>query len=397
MPSDSSSRGSFIPGRFALFCRSTAAALTLGLAVVALAATLGCQPAKVAPRGSTAEDLVAGGRARGLPMDNPLELDADMERDIENAVGRRDEPRERIHKLVRYLNDRGIGFKQLQGVSLPVRRAFHERRGDCMTYAMLFIALSRHIGLETYFVHASDVRTFYEKGNALYASSHIAVGYGEDPGYLVVDFYREFNDWQLAAYRRIDDAAAVSLYYNNVAVFTMNAGRPKDAENLLTYLVAARPNLAELHNNLVVVDLRLKRFDGALEAARNGLARFPRYKPLYTNAIQAAYGVGDADLARTYETKAQEIVSSDPLFVFARGLQLYEREEFTLAAQHFERALEGRKDSVVIVAWLVRAHLSAGHHEAGHDAFARALKLAPDDSRLKELEARFPELREVAQ
>jgi hypothetical protein len=394
MRADDSPRGGFLPARGAPL---RGAVVLLQMLVALLALVAGCQPARRALPGSTSADLVAGGRVRGLLLEDPLELDADIERDVEHAIGRHDEPRDRLHKLVRYLNDRGLGFKQLHGATLPVKQAFHERRGDCMTYAMLFVALSRHIGLETYFVHTSDVRAFYEQGNALYASSHIAVGFGEDPGYVVVDFYREFDDWQLAAYRRIDDAAAVALYFNNVAVYRMNAGRPKDAESLLSYLAGVRPNLAELSNNLVVADLRLRRFDVAIDIARRAIARFPKYKPLYTNAIQAAYGVGDAGLAHEYERRGQEIEATDPLFVFARGLQLYEREEFTAAATQFERALEARKDSVVIVAWLVRAHLSAGQYELGHEAFARAKRLAPGDRRLKELEEKFPELRAIAE
>ncbi|WP_394828200.1 transglutaminase domain-containing protein [Pendulispora albinea] len=375
--------------------RAGVGAVSFGFAVfLALAlGAAGCQPPKVAPPGTTVAELVADARARGLLFENPMELSPDMQQDVELAIGRRGEPRERLHKLVRHLNDRKIGFEQVQGVSLPVKRAYREHRGDCMTYAMLFVALSRHLGLETHFVHASQVLSYYESGDSLFASSHIAVGYGESPGEIVVDFSREYDDWHLASYRRIDDAAAISLYFNNVAVYTMNEGRTDRAQRMLQFLVDERPNLAELHNNLVVTYLRQAQWNEALDAAAQAMKLFPNYKPLYTNAIQAAASAGKPDLARRFELRAQEIAGSDPLYVFARGLQHYQRTEYSLAAEQFERALAGHKDSVLIGAWLVRAHLSAGHREEGLDAFVRARKLAPNDRRLQELSERFPELR----
>ncbi|WP_394840274.1 tetratricopeptide repeat protein [Pendulispora rubella] len=356
-------------------------------------AAFGCQSPKAAPPGTTAGELVAEARANGLAFENPMELSPDMQQDVEVAIGRRGEPRERLHKLIRHLNDRNVGFEQVQGVSLPVKRAYREHRGDCMTYAMLFVALSRHLGLETHFVHASEVLSYYEAGDSLYASSHIAVGYGNNPDDIVVDFANAYDDWHLAAYHRIDDAAAISLYFNNVAAYTMNEGRPRDAEKMLGFLVEKRPNLAELHNNLIVAHLRQKHFGEALDVAKHAMTIFPNYKPFYTNAIQAAYGAKKFDLAQRFEARAQAIASTDPLFVFARGLQLYQRTEYSLAAEHFERALAADRNSVLIVAWLVRAHLSAGHREEGREAFARAHKMAPNDHRLKELMSKFPELR----
>ena len=356
-------------------------------------AVAGCMPVKAAPPGATAEDLVADARAHGLPFENPMELSLDMQREVELAVGPFGSPRERIHKLIRHLNERKIGFEQVQGVSLPVKRAYRERRGDCMTYAMLFVALSRYLGLETHFVHAREVLAYYESGDSLYASSHIAVGFGENPRDIVVDFSTEYDDWHLAAYRRIDDAAAIALYFSNVAVYTMTEGRTDDAQKMLEFLVEERPNLAELHNNLIVTHLRKKEWHQALDVAARGMRLFPNYKPFYTNAIQAANGARNPELAHRFETRAQQIAGSDPLYTFARGLQLYQHTEYTLAAEQFDRALAADKNSVVILAWLVRAHLSAGHHEEGLQAFARVQKLAPDDHRLKELVNRFPELR----
>jgi len=359
-----------------------------------LTASLGCaMPPRSARDGMATGALVAAARARGLALEDPLKLDGQIERMADESVGRHGSPQQRLHDLASFLEQNGLGFRQLSGVTLPARQAFHERRGDCMTYAMLFVALSRHLGVETYFVHASQVRAYYERGDSLYAASHVAVGWGEHPGAIVIDFFDDVATYGLSAYRRIDDASAVSLYYSNVAVGEMNAGRVERAERLLRFLADTRPALPELANNLAVALLRKREHAQALEVLEGAMRSFPEYKPLYTNGVQAALGVGDAELARVYYARGADITGNDPLFAFARALQLYQRAEYGEAATHFERALRSQEDSVVIVTWLVRAHLSAGNRVEGREAFWRARRRTPDDLRLKQLELRYPELR----
>lgn len=365
-------------------------AVRLGLACLLLGA---CLSSSVTQREMTAGELVGQARARGVPVEDPLELSVDMRQEIEAAIGKGGAPRARLQKLGEHLLDRAGGFKHIQGISLPVQRAYRERRGDCITYAMLFVALSRHLGLRTHFMHANEVLSYQEHGESLYAASHIAVGFADGPDEVIVDFDQEYNNWRLLDYRQIDDAAAISLYFNNVAAYSLLEGRAAEAEALLQFLVDTRPDLAELHNNLIVAHLRSKNFEAALEAARRGMVRFPTYMPFFTNAIQAAYSAGKPELARQFEVRAKEIAGNDPLFIFARGLQLYHRADYALAIAYFQRAVAARRDSIVMLAWLVRAHFAAGHHREGLQVFAIAKRLAPQDPRLGELMERYPVLK----
>lgn len=353
-----------------------------------------CVSGGAAPREATGPELVAAARASGLALDDPMEITIEMRREIERAVAMGTSARSRLQQLAEHLLDRGGGFKEVQGLSLPVKRAYEERRGDCITYAMLFVALSRQLGLRTHFVHASEVLTYQERGSSLYAASHIAVGYPDPPDDIIIDFNQEYDEWRLLDYHRIDDAAAVALYFNNIAVYAMMAGRADEAEALLRFLIERHPDLAELHNNIIVVHLRKKNFDAALAAAHRGMARFPRYMPFFTNAIQAAHGAGQAAVARELEQRAKLIVGNDALFIFAQGLQHYQRAEYAIAAEHFDRAAAKRRDSIVMLAWRVRAHFAAGQAGAGREAFAVARKRAPNDPRVRDLVAQFPELRD---
>lgn len=359
------------------------------LAVFVLSA---CAPQAAAPP-TTAARIVVEARAEGITLVDPLALDRDTLAEVDRVVPHLGTPALRLKALLAFLNDRGyVNFQYTPGRSLTAREAARERRGDCMAYAHLFAALSRRMGLPTYFVHVTEVRNYYERAGWFFVSSHVAVGHGEGPNTVVVDLTREINDWKLAFYEPIDDGAALALYYNNVAVDAMTAGRTAEAERLFRFFLDREPTVVELHNNLGVLLNRTGRHEEALNVLTRGIARFPTYEPLYTNAIRAARALGLAEVAAFHERRGQEISQGDPYFLFARALSLYEREKYALAARTFARAADAKPDSPVILAWLARAHLSAGEREKGVEAFTRAQRLSPNERILRELLQQYPEL-----
>lgn len=367
-------------------------AVTLAGALVVTLALTGCAFAPAAPS-VTAASFLAEARAEGLTLADPLALDAQILAEARDAVPQVGTPALRFHALHSFLRDRGyLSLEYARGRSLTAEEAHRERRGDCMAVALLFTALARHVGLDTYFVHVTEVRNYYERTGWFFVSSHVAVGHGVGPSAAVVDLTREISDWRLAVYETIDDGAALALHFNNLAVDAMTAGRNAEAERLFRFLLARQPGVVELYNNLGVLLNRRGRHAEALAVLQGGLARFPAYEPLYTNALRAARGLDRDELVAFYERKGEEVSNGDPFFLFARALSLYERRRYALAARQFARASEAKPDSPVILAWLARSYLSAGQRREGLQAFDRARRMAPGEHILKELVEKYPEL-----
>lgn len=365
-----------------------------GAAALACAASLlsACGPAKAPRTPATAAEVIREGRWRGLPVSNPLVLEPGILDEVKSDVGTWGDPLERLRRLVYYLNDGEMGFQYAPNLSLTASEAFRERRGDCMAYANLFIALARGLGLHVYFVHVSEVLTHYEHQGLFFTSSHVAVGYGTGPSALVIDFTRENADWKLSYYRSISDAAAVALYYNNVAVDAMMAGRLEDAEEMFGFLIEVQPEMEELYNNLGVLLNRRGRYHEALGVLEKGMEVSPDYKSFYTNALVAARGAGRADLEAMYQRRGQSIIETNPYFLFARGMGHYQSAQYVRAAEEWKRAASAKPDSPVILAWLARAYMSAGERARGREAFAEARRLAPKSRLLRDLTEQFPEL-----
>lgn len=346
------------------------------------------------PRAVTAAERITEARAEGIELENPLELDEDMKRAVDRSVGGHSDPASRLRHLARYLTESGfVNFQYLPNQSLTARQAFRQRRGDCMAYTNLFLAMARHLGINAYFVHVRDVQNYYERAGYFFVSSHVAVGYGQGPEAVVIDFAKEISDWKLSLYSAISDGAALALYSNNVAVDHMLSGRGRQAERLLRFWLAREPNVAELYNNLGVLLNRRNRHEEALRALLEGMRRFPSYEPLFTNGLTAARGAGRPELAREFEERGQEIEHSDPFFLFARAMRFYHDDRYAEAAPLLEQARRRKPDSPVIVAWLTRAYLAAGRRAEGLEMFERIKAMAPAQKLVRDLREQFPELR----
>ncbi|MEP7124770.1 MAG: tetratricopeptide repeat protein [Byssovorax sp.] len=365
-----------------------------GLCLCAATALPGCAAWSTHPTSITTATMIREGRAEGLDLEDPIEIDGAMIKEIDDAVGHHGTQEYRLRYLHRYLNDAGyVNFQYLPERSLTARQAFRERKGDCIAYTNLFLALARQIGIPAYFVHVSQVKNYYERAGWLFTSSHVAVGAGHGPTAVIIDFSHEISDWWLSVYETIDDGAALALFYNNVAVQQMVSGQRTEAERLFRFLLAREPGVPELYNNLGVLLNRDSRPTEALAFLQAGMSRFPTYEPFFTNALTSARGAGRPDLVRDLEKKGKTVEQSDPFFLFAKGLSFFQDAHFDLAASELSRAHEAKPDSPAILAWLARAYLSADRREPGVAAFHQLQATAPKGTHLvSDLQQQFPYL-----
>ncbi|MDB4946475.1 MAG: hypothetical protein JWP97_6009 [Labilithrix sp.] len=370
--------------------RSLVAAVVVSLAPLAAA---GCvaQPARTPLMPDAVAMLVDAERAH-LSFEDPSGMDEPMRRAMDEEVGRGGSQHERIERLRLWLHAGARPFVHDPTLTTDARTAFRDRRGGCMTHAVLFVTLARYLGVEAYYVHALSAREFADRGDGMVAMTHVAIGYNDASVDRVVDVWVPVDDWRLVRYEAIDDASALALYGSNLAVEELRAGRLAKAETLLRFLAKHARTVAEVQSNLAAVLVRARRYGDALTVVREGIARFPQFKPLYTNGYLAAVGDHDEALADELAARGRAIVDDDPIFLVARGVNDYERGRYAQAARSFERARNDKGDSVVIQAWLVRAYLAAGDAPRGVAALERAWRSAPNDPRLRRLLEEHPEL-----
>lgn len=360
--------------------------------VVAVAAS-GCAVHAVRPAVS-ALDVVAAVRKAGFALDNPLALDPETVEEIRDRVGTSGNEPSRMRRAVQYLTDlQALHFTYEPSHTLSAQEAFRQHRGDCMAFANLLTATARALEIPTRFVRITDVNTYYEHDGAFFLTSHMAVSQGIGSETVVFDYAARQSEWRrLVLYRPVDDASAAALYFNNLAVDMMHEGRLADSERLLELLKKLTPQLEDVYSNLGVVLIRQRRYDEALAVLQAGMKVNPGFRPLYVNALQAAEGAHQPELAMFLEERARQVAGNDPVYLFSQGLRLYQSENYAGAVQLFHRALSTQPDNPVILSWMVRAYLSTGDRSEGRDLFRHLRDVAPNHPLVRELQHQFPEL-----
>ncbi|MBS2031672.1 MAG: tetratricopeptide repeat protein [Deltaproteobacteria bacterium] len=358
------------------------------LAAVAL---VGCAGQRLAVRADTSSDaLQEAGLAQGIPLRDPLELPPDVIAQVVEEVGRDGRPESRAHRVLRWMENHQGNF-EYASETFTAGEAFEAKRGDCFAFTNLFIALSRAVGLQVHYVYVREVGRFQERDGSYLVSSHVAAELGTFPDNDIIDFARTPDAHTLYAYRELGDAEAAALFNSNLAVQQLLEGRAHLAERILRFLAEQEPSLPELANNLAVALSRNRQAPEAREVLNAALEQFPRYAPLYTNAMSVALQLGDGVEAQALEARGREVAEDDPLYVFGQGLHRFGDRDYAGAAERFERAAE-LQESAVAWAWLARAQLAAGKTDASKHALKHALQLAPGDAQIQQLQSELGSL-----
>ena len=343
-------------------------------------------------------DWLRDGIALGVPLEDPLQLHPAVKAYLRAKASVGGSERSRMQSLVRYLVDSdGLAFRYVNTRTLNAQAAFDAREGDCMSYAMLYVAAARAAGLEVHFVRITQLPVYWEDRGRFFTSSHIAVAHGEDTwgaDAMVVDFTATHtSEWRFSLYTPIDDETAFVLFHSNRAVELLLQDRVAAADRLLTYLLEHAPEVPEVYNNLGIILMREHRMQEATELYGQAIERFPGFVPLYSNAVSAASASGLPDLVKIWRAAGQQVAKRDPAFSFAQGMLAFRERNFSAAATHFAQALEIQPDDLTLLAWAARAHLSAGDLDHGRREVARIQQQTPTEAQrtlLNALKREFP-------
>jgi Flp pilus assembly protein TadD len=378
----------------ALLCLSGCLLLALGAGCATTSAGSVSSVTSVA----TSPAWVQEGIAQGLPLENPLQLNEGTRERFRLEASEAGGERSQMRRIVRFLIDNdGLAFQYRPSRTLNAQAAFDAREGDCMSYAMLYVAAARSLGLDVHFVRITQLPVFWEDSGRFFTSSHIAVAFGHDTwteNAMVVDFSATHtSEWRFSLYDPVSDEIAFVLFHSNRAVEFLLKDQYVEAERLLRFLLDNAPTVPEVYNNLGIVLMRLHRAQDATNLYATAIERFPRFVPLYTNGVSAAAASGQPELVKAWSVAGHKVAQSDPAFSFAEGMMAFRQSDFATAAARFAQALEVQPDDLTLLAWTARAHLSAGDMQNGIRTVQRIQQQAPSEGQralLTALKREFP-------
>lgn len=251
--------------------------------------------------------------------------------------------------------------------------------GNCLSLASVFVGLARGIGLEAYYVDASDrINTLERDEELLVRTGHIIATVKTERGWSMVDFTGEVSNYR--TFRVISDVEALAHFFNNRGYERIATAKARGEEvpwqraiadfRMATYV---RPEFARAHNNLGVAYART----GDDESARGHYLTAIRVDP---EASEARHNLGNlhlrsaeyADAIRWYGV-AIKLESKNPYLHFHMGLARYQSGDVEGSIKSFEKAIALKHDYIEPRNVLAQAYRHQGRHEEA-DAVQRAAR-----------------------
>lgn len=315
-----------------------------------------CAPLIVTAPDST-DDLLSGQVLFGelidvsdITTDGILALNDEMREYVDSKVEGDPQARSRLKKLIRGMIDDGfLTLDYDPNLTYTATETFQNRKGNCLSFSILFAALARQANLDVTFQMVDIPPSFRADGEIILLNNHINVlvkGVRSDVNFVrayVVDFNTaEYNGNYDT--RRVTDNYAIALYYSNVAVESMRAGNSKNAFRYLKKGIDTDPAIAGLWVNLGALYSRHKHYNMAEQAYHQALSIQPSNKSALVNLVNTLHYLGREEESEYYLKKVAYYRDHNPYYHYFRAQTAYQKNELEDALAYLAEAIRLRRD-----------------------------------------------------
>jgi len=381
--------------------RARRAGAAAWLALLAVGVLAGCSNVRDLPPPTAGElERVADG-AGHLAVSPPLpDVDAlfamtdEMREFARVAVGERRGIGARSQALANaLLAEDGRALVYDGDAALTASEAFEQRRVNCLSYAMLFTAMARSVGLHPEF-NEVDVPPTWDLGPddyfVLYRHVNVRVDMTASR-YTIVDITPgEFDP--VYPQRRIDLTVTAAQYYNNRGVIRRGRGDLQAALEDQVVALRLAPDQAYLWSNLSSLYLKLGDEAAAKTAAQRAMQLDPGSVSAVIAAAQALASSGNARFARQLRAEARRMMRDNPYFHYQQAIAALEKQDHALAVREARDAIRlyPHDPKFFLVASVALRQL--GEADLARRSYDTAMQLTRDPVMRKRYSSKFEQL-----
>jgi tetratricopeptide (TPR) repeat protein len=358
--------------------------LRAALYCTALAALAACAaPGPMQPPLSRDELLSAATVFGALPQnqllspDDVFGIDEEMRSFVRLLTEDMTSPQVKLSKLLNGMEERGLfALDYATDETLTVRETFDERRGNCLSFTMLFVVLAREAGLRATYQMVDVPPAWSSDADLLVLTNHInaVIKTPVGPHYTV-----DFNITEFKGHydsHEVSDNYALALFYSNLGV---EALVNKDHATSFLYLKAAIDTYPEISGAWVNLGLLYSRrglYERAESAYLHALAENPRNRSAMTNLAGLYTTTGNEQLADAYRKRVRHYQQRNPYYHYALAYAAYQEQRFADALELLDGAirLKGNEHQFYFLEGLT--HEALGQKRNAEHSFLRAKKHA---------------------
>lgn len=271
-----------------------------------------------------------------------------------------------------------IGFVYDPMRTLTAAGAFAERRGNCLAFSNMFIAMARHVGLDAWYQEVMTPPQWSDGNDAWLVNLHVNVVVAARNGLWIVDVSgRQARDDQKA--NRLTDAEARALYLNNLGAEALLARDLAQAYAYFRKAIGIAPNLPHVWSNLGVVFDRNGQTPEAIRAYRFALELDPVESRSANNLYLVYQREGRLDAAAELRSVVEKRRRQNPYYLFKLAREAFGKLRYADAARMLQRAIRLNDGDYRFHYELARTQAALGKAKSARKSLARARERAPPD------------------
>ena len=372
--------------------------------VLSACTTQGIQPDLETGSQVTADSLLHDSPLDASDIDlsgfDMLEMSPEMIEFLDQEVRGYKSESERLRRLAWAIMRSGEFSLVYEDTTGTASETFATRRGNCMAFTNMFVAMSRNLGIDAHFQEVDVPPTWSMSGGSFLYAQHINVYVDLKSGrFREVDFNIYDFDHELET-RIISDDRARAHYFNNIGAEKMLEGDSSQAyayfrQSLLEdeSYVPAWINMGILHRREALPAHAEVAFLTALQRAERKV-KLMSYETLdigwmsshadntslvaMSNLANLYEDQGRSDLADKYFARVESHRLKNPFYRYQRAQLAFEEGDYEAAIDDLRYAVRRRKNEDEFYYLLSLSYLMQGDREEAH----KWMKKAEDVSQL---------------
>jgi hypothetical protein len=351
---------------------------------------LGCTQASVRQQSGpvSAEELLFGGAlgqrqpAEALVDEGEiLAVSPEMRRFLDSHVDRDAGSFVKLHQLLYAIISEGSFGLEYDDRTRTAAQTFAERRGNCLSFSNLFVAMARDVGLNVSYQEVDIPPDWSFDSDAYVLNRHVNVHVELGiTGEHVVDF--NIENFRASYDRRmISDSRAFAHFFNNMGVEHMLAG---DRATALAYfrrsLLDSDHAFPPAWTNLGTL-YRRSGLTSHAEAAYLQALNVDPHDEVAMSSLAALYRrLGETELADAYLKKVINHRKQNPYYRYHLGREAFFSGDYATAISHLKYAVRKKPKEDLFCFLLGVAYLQRGDKAAARRWLTRAEEVAATDA-----------------
>lgn len=289
--------------------------------------------------------------------------------------------RQRLEQLLHFMLDPdALGIVYDADATLTVAQTYAERRANCLSFTVLFLAIAREAGLEARGQEIPNTLTWHQREGTIYRNNHVNAGVQIGAKNYIIDIS---SDQVITGERPvpIGERRLIAHYYNNLAMEQLARGEIAAGLQLMDHALAAAPDFASLWSNAGVLHMRNQDVPTAERFYARALKLDPEEQGALFNMVSLAHRQGDGGREADYRRRLSRVNQKDPLHHFMLAMDYERADNNAQAIVHYRRAIRLYRDEHRFYSALAKAYLKAGEPKRAGKALQRAQALTEGATR----------------